>query len=160
MGAAATLSWPCYLTVAEQAEEYLTASEPVEPLEFVARLRPHTKSPGNKLVVSLLDNGCYTAEYGRIENPMEFDYATGRLDRSVQTQRLYLDPEPVHVRWWYRDDPNAEEQVAVPEFHCMMLGNEWWIVDVDRQRGIYGQAAYVDFADNPDHLRRAGSAVA
>ena len=149
-----------YLTQAEVAEEYLTATEPVDPLEFVARLRPHTKLPSSKLVVNLLNNGCYTAEYGRIENPTEFDYSTGRLDRSFQTQRLYLDPEPAHVKWWYRDDPKANEQVVVPEFHCMMLRNEWWIVDVDRQRKIYGQMAYVDFADNPDHLRRAGSAMA
>ena len=31
----------------------------------------------------------------------------------------------------------------------MMLRNEWWIVDADRHRGIYGQMAYLDFADNP-----------
>ena len=149
-----------YLTQAEQAEEYLTSTEPVDPLEFVAKLRPYTRFPGNKLVVNLLDNGCYTAEYGRIENPTELDYSTGRLDRSVQTQRLYLDPEPAHVRWWYQEDSKAEDQVVVPEFHCLMLRNEWWIVDVDRQRGIYGQVAYVDFADNSAHLRRAGSALA
>ena len=39
----------------------------------------------------------------------------------------------------------------VPEYRCVLLGEEWWIVDTDAQRGFFQRVATLQLADNPNH---------
>ena len=39
----------------------------------------------------------------------------------------------------------------VPTFHCLQVFGEWWVVDVDKSRGLAQQVAALEFADNPGH---------
>ena len=72
------------------------------------------------------------------------------------TQWLYLNPEPEHAKWEYYESGVTEGQRVVPEFHCLMLRGEWWVVDVDRERGMYQQVAGLEFADSPSHVYGEG----
>ena len=39
----------------------------------------------------------------------------------------------------------------VPEYRCILLVDEWWIVDTDAQRGFFQRVATLQLADNPNH---------
>ena len=140
-----------YLCRAIRAPKYTNPEDAIDPLEYVAMLTPRDTVPNNKLVVNLLDDGHYTGEFGLISNPVEGDYSTGRIDRGAPTEAFYLDPEPAHAKWEYYESQVTEGQAVVPEFHCLMLRGEWWVVDVDREREMYQQVAALEFADNPNH---------
>ena len=107
--------------------------------------------PSRKAVVALLDNGRYYAEYGPIANPTRGDHSTGALDRTAWTLAYYCDPEPTYAQWRYWDSHITEGQEVVPEFLCLRLRGEWWILDRDRQRRMVQQVAALTVADNPDH---------
>ena len=129
-----------------------TDTEPATPLDYAVRLTYDEKTPGRKIVVRLLDDGTYLAQYGRIANPVEGDYSTGQLDQE-DVRTLHCNPEPAHARWQYWESSVTDGQVSVPEFHCLQVNGEWWIVDVERNRARvrYHQVAALEFADNPEH---------
>ena len=141
-----------YLCRAVPADKYANTDSEVDPLEYTVLLRPRDDVPNSKVVVNLLSNGTYHGEIGDIANPVEGDYSTGRLDRSIANERLRLDPEPAHAKWEYYESQITDGQKVVPEFHCFMLRGEWWVVDVDRERQMYQQVAALEFADSPNHL--------
>ena len=142
-----------YLCQANPAEKYATADSEVDPLEYTAFLAPRENVPNSKVVINLLSDGTYRGELGSIANPVEGDHSTGRLDRTISTELLRLDPEPSHVTWEYYESRVTEGQKVVPEFHCFMLRGEWWVVDIDRERMMYQQVAALEFADSPNHRR-------
>ena len=98
-----------------------------------------------------MSDGTNRGELGSLANPVEADYSSGRLDRSVPTELLRLDSQPSHAKWEYFDSQVTKGQAVVPEFHCLMLRSEWWVVDVDRERQMYQQVAALEFADSPNH---------
>ena len=140
-----------YLCPAVPAAIYANTDGEVNPLEYAAFLAPRDRVPNRKVVINLHSEGTYKGELGAIANPVEGDYSTGRLDWSQPTESLRLDPEPSHAKWEYYESQITEGQAVVPEFHCFMLRGEWWVVDVDRERGMYQQVAALEFADNPNH---------
>ena len=141
-----------YLCRAEPAAKYAETESEVDPLEYTVFLATRDKVPNNKVVINLLSDGTYRGELGLIANPVEGDYSTGRLNRSVPTELLHLDPEPSHAKWEYYESQVTEGQAVVPEFHCLMLRGEWWVVDIDRERRVYQQVAFLEFTDSPNHL--------
>lgn len=140
-----------YLCRALPAAIFSKAKGEINPLEYTASLAPQNSVPDSKVVVNLLEDGTYRGELGSVANPVEGDYSTGRLDRSVPTEVLRLNPQPSHARWEYYESKVTGGQRVVPEFHCFMLRGEWWVVDLDRERQMYQQVAALDFADNPRH---------
>ena len=122
--------------------------------EWAPRIRYAEAIPHRKAVVSLLDNGSYYAEYGPIANPTEGDYSTGVLDREDWILPFYCEPEPTYARWRYWESEMPPGQKVVPEFRCLQLRGEWWIVDIDRERGMVQQVAALAVAENPNHLAR------
>ena len=140
-----------YLCRAEPAPTNVATNSEVDALEYTASLAPWQTVPDNKVIINLLSDGTYTGELGEIENSVQGDFATGRLDRSVPTEVLQLDPQPTHAKWEYFENGITKGQEVVPEFHCLMLRSEWRVVDVDRERGIYQQVAFLEFGDNPNH---------
>ena len=129
------------------------ASPPQERIassEYAAHLTYYEKTPSRKMVVNLVDDGTYIVQYGPIVNPVEGDFSTGSIDQD-DLRTLYCDPEPAHAKWQYWDSDISEGQVVVPEFHCLNAFGQWWIVDVDRERGRTQQVAAIEWADNPDH---------
>ena len=121
--------------------------------DWAAHLGYAEATPQRKAVVQLLDNGAYYAVYGPIANPTEGDYSTGMLDRTGWTLDFYCDPEPTHTRWTYWESQNTPGQLQIPEFLCLRLRGEWWIVDRDMERGMVKiqQVAALAVADKPDH---------
>ena len=98
-----------------------------------------------------LGNGFVEAmRVGSITNLVEGDFSTGRVDgESMRT--LNSIPEPAHAKWEYWESVITEGQRVIPEFHCLQVYGEWWIVDADRERGMSCQVAALEFADNPEH---------
>ena len=39
----------------------------------------------------------------------------------------------------------------VPEYRCILTGDEWSIVDIDREKGFAQPVAALHLADNPNH---------
>ena len=138
-----------YFTRAESKQSF-DDHEAIPPFEYVASLDYYEKTPSRKLVVSLVSDGTYIAQYGSIANPVEGDYSTGSLDWD-NSRTLYCNPEPSHTRWEYWQSELTAEQLVVPEYRCLMLRNEWWIVDADRGRGFTQQVAALTVADDPNH---------
>ena len=108
--------------------------------------------PSRKAVVQPLDSGSYYAEYGPIANATEGDYSTGALDREGWTLYYHCDPEPAHARWQYWESEVTPQQKVVPEFRCLQVRGEWWIVDIDRERRMVQQVAAMTVAESPDHV--------
>lgn len=127
--------------------------EPVAQMDYVMSLDFADTVPDRKMVVQLLANGHYLADYGPILNPVERDYSTGRLDRE-HSVLLYCDPEPTHAQFTYWPSGVTEGQVVVPQFKCLMENGQWWIADVDHDRKCGQQVAGLEVADNPEHLTR------
>ena len=119
--------------------------------EWAPRLEYAEETPSRKAVVQPLENGAYYAEYGPVANPTEGDYSTGALDREGWTMSFHCDPEPAYARWHYWESMITPGQKVVPEFRCLRLRGEWWIVDIDRSRSMVQQVAALTVADNPDH---------
>ncbi|MCY4528934.1 MAG: hypothetical protein OXD46_07930 [Chloroflexi bacterium] len=122
--------------------------------EWAARLTYAEAAPNRKAVVNLLDNGAYYAEYGPIANPTQGHYSTGSLAREDWTLFFYCNPEPTYTRWQYWESQVTLGQRVVPEFRCLQTQDEWWVVDIDRERKMVQQVAAITVADNPDHLGR------
>ena len=78
-----------------------------------------------------------------VQSPIPLRTTTRRaaLTAASPTELLQLDPEPAHAKWEYYESQVAEGQAMVPEFHCFMLRGGWWVVDIDRERGMYQQVA-------------------
>ena len=128
----------------------LPPREWMEPVEYAYSLTYHEEIPFRKLVVSLVDDGTYIAQYGPIVNPVEGDYSTGSIDQD-NLRTLYCNPEPAHVHWQYADSTFSEGQGVVPEFRCLNAFGQWWILDVDREKRKVEQVASLEWADNPEH---------
>lgn len=142
-----------YLSTAKIDASY-SADNPVanesELLEYIARLTYAESMPKRKMVVFPYSDGRYVALHGPITNPIEYDYSTGRIDPD-NTRELYCDPEPKHVEHTYYDFDISEGQMVIPEYHCLQVSGSWWVVDVDRTRGVGAIVATMDFVDNPEH---------
>ena len=118
--------------------------------EAVVSLDYADKTPYRKLVVCPVSNSnYYMATHGPILNPVEGDYATGRIDPNA-TRTIYSNPEPRHTRWQYWECELFNEDI-IPEFRCLMVHGEWWIVDADREQGLVQQVAALSVADDPEH---------
>ena len=126
--------------------------EPESIEEWAHRLTYAEAIPTRKAVVHLLNSGAYYAEYGPIANPVDGDFSTGMLDRSEWTLFFFCDPEPNYARWQYWESQMPPGQRVVPEFRCLRVNGEWWIVDIDRERKMVQQVAALTVADNPNHL--------
>ena len=111
-------------------------------------------TPFRKAVVNLLGDGSYFAEYGPIANPTEGDYSTGQLDRTAPTYSFRCVPEPTHTQWHYWESELTANQRTVPEFLCLRLRGEWWVIDRDIEESGVQQVAALTVADNPAHERR------
>ena len=123
--------------------------ELIDPWESVLSLGYAEETPHRKLVVRPTNDGTYFADYGPILNPVEGDYATGRIDLNA-VRILHCDPEPRHTKWQYWECELLNENIT-PEFHCLMVRGEWWIVDTDREQGLVQQVAALSVADDPEH---------
>lgn len=137
----------CTAKVNEQSSPVTTESE---LLEHIAKFTYAESIPNLKMVVNLVDDGTYMAQFGPIQNPVNYDYSTGRVDPN-NIRLLYCNPEPSQVKWEYHDNSITEGQEVIPEYHCYQVYGSWWIVDVDRARGMAALVAGIQFADNPDH---------
>ena len=125
-------------------------TEPVDQFEYVTSFDYAEKTPDRKLVVSLVSDGTYVASYGPILDPVEGDYSTGNIDYD-NARTFYYDAEPSHGRYQYWESNLSAEQVVVPEFRCLHAHGQWWIVDVDRARGMAQQVAGLSVMSNPNH---------
>ena len=138
---------------------YLTAAsghlpadenEQVDPFDYVANLYYTARMPSYKLVPNLLGNGTYAVECGPITDAIMDDHSLGRIDTN-RLQVIDCNPKPPHAKWRYWESKITTEQKVVPEFRCLLIRGEWWIVDADRNRGLAQQVAALDFVDDPAH---------
>ena len=126
-------------------------AEEEEPLEYTVRMTCAGDSPSRKMVVHPMDDGSYYVRYGAILDPVDGDHSTGRLDPST-AEEMRAVPEPAYARWEYYDVQLADGPLlTIPEFHCLQIRGEWWVVDVDKEKRAYQQLAALTVANNPDH---------
>ena len=118
-------------------------------MDYMSRMMPRDAVPHRKLVVWPPRNGIYPATYGRIIDPVEGDYSTGRLDPDTSRPVNDCNPEPSHCQWQYWESQLTKGDLQIPRFHCLQLRDEWWIVDIDGER--MQQVAALDYADSPSH---------
>ena len=109
------------------------------------------KTAFRKVVVNLLDNGNYYAQYGPIVNAVDGDHSSGLLDRSQWQLNFYCAPEPAFAMWRYWDSVLTAKQSTVPEFLCLRIRGEWWVIDRDIRQGAVQQVAALAVANNPSH---------
>ena len=140
-----------YLSRAQAEDVPEDSAGLVDPMGYTANLKYADKTPFRKLVVQQTSDGTYVVQYGPILNPVEGDYSTGRIDQDNVRWLYWCDPEPAHTRWQYWESQLSAEQQVVPEFKCLMLRGEWWVVDSDRAKGLAQQVAALTVADNPNH---------
>ena len=127
--------------------------EKPDPLEYTALMMCADTKPLRKMAVQPISDGSYHIRHGEILNPVDGDHSTGRLDTSTVTE-LRRDPEPAYTRWEYYDIQLVDGPlVTVPEFHCLQIRGEWWVVDVDKEKRTHQQLAALTVANNPDHAR-------
>ena len=130
----------------------------IDPLMYAATLTFYDEMPHRKAAITGISNeGVYLARYGQIENPLRWNYAAGRLAQGEGdwVLRFYCDPEPNYALWEYTPaNAITQGQRVTPEFCVLLLRDEWWIVDRDRERGMYQQVAALSVADNPAHSAR------
>ena len=124
--------------------------ELIDPIEYVSNLVYAEKTPSRKLVVALMNDGTLSIRYGPILNPTVGDYSTGRLDPD-NFRTLDCNPEPRHTKWQYWESGLTVDQQVMPEFRCLLLRGEWWVVDADRKRRLAQQVATLKLADDPTH---------
>ena len=123
--------------------------EQIHPLDAAISIDYAEEIPYRKLVVQPTNVGTYSVNYGPILNPVEGDYATGRIDRGA-TRILHCDPEPPHTKWQYWECELLNENIT-PEFRCLVVHGECWVVDADRVQGLVQQVAGLSVANNPEH---------
>ena len=105
--------------------------------------------PHRKLVVSPTNDGIYLASYGSILNPVERNYTTGSVDPDgVRT--LLCNPEPKHAKWQYWESRLSDAEF-LPEYRCILVHGQCWVVEVDVDTGRAQQVAGLDVIDDPDH---------
>ena len=124
----------------------------VDPLDFTVRLVCADTKPSRKMVVQPVNDGSYYIRYGAVLNPVDGDHSTGSLDPAT-IEEIRGDPEPTYAKWEYYDIPLAAGPlVTIPEFHCLQIRGEWWVVDVDKAKGAHQQLAALTVANNPNHI--------
>ena len=121
-----------------------------ELIEYTARLTYSDSVPFSLMVVYQLRNGNYLANYGRAIDTVPNNRFVGIVDPEEHTP-LYCDPEPQRVNHLYHDDIITLGQEEEPEFHCLGINGSWWVVDVDRTRGIHALAAGLEIVNHPEH---------
>ena len=135
----------------------LHSEQKFEVEKYAAALTHATTTPFSKMIVSYTEGGTYMASYGEVIDPVEYDYSAGAIDpRHVES--LFFDPEPTNVQHHYWESELTKDYLVMPEFHCVLIGQSWHIVDVVRVRDGEGQAgamyqevAMLENADNPQH---------
>ena len=129
--------------------------ENIDPVrDWAFRVGYAESTPFRKAVVTLLADGSYYAEYGQIAYLTEGDHSTGQLDRTAPTYRFRCIPEPTYTRWHYWGSGLTAKQTTVPEFLCLRINREWWVIDRDIEQSGVQQVAALSVADNPAHERR------
>ena len=124
--------------------------EQIHPLDAAISIDYAEEIPYRKLVVMPVSNSnYYIASHGPILNPVEGNYVTGRIDPNA-TRTFYANPEPPHTKWQYWECELLNENIT-PEFRCLMVHGECWVVDADRVQGLVQQVAGLSMADNPEH---------
>lgn len=143
-----------YLARAKVEKEY-GKTDMVDPMDYLSRLIPFDPVPTTKLVVQAPVAGVYPVMFGPIDNPVQGDYSTGRLDR--ERARLVNDcnPEPKHCRWTYwefkNSGLNSKGQLMIPRLLCIQVNDEWWIAEGHADQPIVQQVAGLEVADSPSH---------
>ena len=126
-----------------------TETEPIDPLDGAISLTYLDSVPHRKLVVSPTNDGIYLASYGSILNPVERNYTTGSVDPDgVRT--LLCNPEPKHAKWQYWESRLSDAEF-LPEYRCILVHGQCWVVEVDVDTGRAQQVAGLDVIDDPDH---------
>ncbi len=137
----------------------LPVAEDHDPLKFAAHMRCAETTPSRKMTAQWVSDGSYYVRYGEILNPTEGDHSTGRLNQETAVE-LRGVPEPAHTRREYCEPKLAIWPLRiVPEVHCLQIFGEWWIVDVDRERGGRQQVMALTVANNPHHLSHHSAGV-
>ena len=122
----------------------------VDAVEYAASLTYRDAVPFRKMAAFMRADGTYEARYGQVANPVEGNYMTGAIDQDdVRTFRC--DANADHAKWQYWDSDLTEEQVDWPEFCCVQVYGEWFVVDMDRSQGEGQLVARIQVANNPDH---------
>ena len=136
------------------SDEKFSESNPAatvdELVEHIARFTYSDSTPVSMMVVYQLRNGNYLARYGRMINTVPNNRFVGNVDNE-EAIPIYCDPEPQEVKHLYHDETITPGQEGEPEFHCLGINGSWWIVDIDRARGIFALAAGLELADNSNH---------
>lgn len=132
-------------------ESIITAEdEQITPFDGAVSLKHLDNIPYRKMVVNPNADGTYTALYGQILNPVEGNYATGSLDPANEIRHLLCNPEPRHTKWEYyeRQIPDGD---TIPEYRCLIVHGECWVVEADPEHGIAQQVAGLTITDDPEH---------
>ena len=128
-----------------------TSGDSINPLEFTARLVCAGRVPHRKAVAQLCDDGSYYISIGPMLDTVLDDHSSGQLDQA-KARRANSHPEPAFTRWEYYEPQLAKGPLrVVPEFHCLQVFGDWWVVDLDREAGAYQQIAALAVGNNPDH---------
>ena len=123
----------------------------INPLEYTASLFCTNRVPHRKAVAQLCDDGSYYISIGPMLDTVLDDHSTGQLDQA-KARRANSHPEPTFTRWEYYEPLIAKGPLRViPEFHCLQVFGDWWVVDLDREAGAYQQIAALAVGNNPDH---------
>ena len=123
----------------------------IDPLEYTTQLICSEATPFRKMVAQLVSDGTYFIQYGEVLNPVEGDHSTGRLDQDTVTE-FRGDPEPAYGKWEYQDIQIGDGPLrTIPEFHCLQVFGEWWVVDVDKEKLMRQKLAALSVANNPYH---------
>ena len=112
-------------------------------MEYIVRMIPSQPVPDRKLVVFPPTDGTYQVLYGPILDPTEGNYSTGKIDPDNR-RPLRANPEPKHCRWQYWESGLDRGDWLVPRFQCLQVFGEWWVVEVDRVRGVAKQVAALE----------------
>ena len=121
----------------------------IDPLDGAVSLTYTESVPFRKMVVSPTNDGIYLAHYGPILNPVERNYTTGSVDPNA-ARTLVCDPEPRHARWQYWESELSDGDF-LPEYHCIVVHGQCWVVEADPPRGLAQQVAGLEIADDPHH---------
>ena len=137
-----------YLSRATESAKRME-NAPIDPLDGAISLTYLDNVPHRKLVVSPTNDGIYIASYGSILNPVERNYTTGSVDPNG-VRSLVCDPEPKHAKWQYWKSGLSDAEF-LPEYRCIIVHGQCWVVEADPGRGLVQQVAGLDVVDDPDH---------
>ena len=116
----------------------------IDPLDGATSLTYVENVPFRKLAVNPASDGTYLASYGPILNPVERNYATGSLDPTADIRTLFCDPEPKHAKWQYWESELSDSEF-LPEYRCVMVHGQCWVVEVDAPRGSHWPSKWPDW---------------